>query len=70
MREDDLLVLLERSVAQLPQSGLRHAIKRLIAATRQDAVDVTVRRLDVAIVLAAVARQAVPMKPALHPEQR
>ena len=59
-----------------PRAALRAAIRRLRSAIGRDAVEVTVQRRDLEVLMACVyeARQLRPVDllgmPALHPEQR
>lgn len=54
-----------------PKSELRAAVRRLIAAIRENAAEITVLRRDVEVLLAVNAeRRAASPMPRLHPEQR
>ena len=59
-----------------PGAALRWAVRRLLAAAAEHAVEVTVRRADLEVLLAVNAHRATldpagqPRPPRLHPEQR
>ena len=56
-----------------PRAAIRAAVKRLIASIKIDAVEVTVQRRDIEVLLAAVAsgrRMQGAEAPVLHPAQQ
>ena len=57
-----------------PSAALRAAVRRLMSAVQQTAVDVTVQRRDIELLLAVSLSErtarVVPVAPDLHPEQR